>query len=226
MSGGGLKPPAPSSVEPSGIPTRPTVDAEPIPIGDEADAAGDPDGPLTMAAQVPEAVPAIPPPSKTVLEPEVPAAPWASEPPAHVAVAPVAGPSGDAPDDIGLTPGDASSVAPSGMPVGATGEPGPMPSGDVMPSGDGPLPPICAEAGPAPNNAVAITATVIRLSIDSTLPSKIRRTALRRPAIGLRRRDPNLIRARRPAPFYRGCLRWAHSFAKHILWFNGELPGK
>ena len=34
--GGGLRPPAPNSVEPSGIPIRPT-DAEPIPVGDEAD---------------------------------------------------------------------------------------------------------------------------------------------------------------------------------------------
>lgn len=147
----------PSSVEPNGIPARPTVDAELIPLGDDADAAGDPDGVLTMGAQVPDALPSSPPPSKTVLDADVPAAaepmpedavvelPIPGEacegkPPAHVAVTPVAEPRGDTPDAIGLTPGDASSVAPSGIPVGATGEPGPTPSGDVIPSGDGLLP--------------------------------------------------------------------------------------
>lgn len=39
-------------------------------------------------------------------------------------------------DGGGLTPGVASSVAPIGIPIGATGEPGPMPSGEVIPSGD------------------------------------------------------------------------------------------
>lgn len=176
-SGGGLSPPAPSSVDPSGIPTRPTVDAEPIPVGDDADAAGDPDGLLTIAEQVPDAVPAVPPPSKTALDPDVPAVkepvpedavielpipdkPWESEPPEQVAAAPVAGPRGDAPDVIGLTPGDASSVAPSGIPVGATCEPGPMPSGDVIPSGDGPLPAICAVAVPPPNDAAKSAAVM------------------------------------------------------------------
>jgi hypothetical protein len=39
-SGIGLRPPTPSSVEPKGMPTRPTVDGEAIPVGDEAEAAG------------------------------------------------------------------------------------------------------------------------------------------------------------------------------------------
>jgi hypothetical protein len=158
MSGGGLKPPPPSSVEPSGIPTRPTPDTEPIPVGDEADAVGDPTGPLAMAGQVPDAVPAMPPPSKTVLE----LAELAESALAEQKVArPLAGSSGVTPDVIGLTPGDASSVAPSGMPVGATGALGPMPSGDVMPSGEGAIPPICAEAGAEPSNAAAIATTTI-----------------------------------------------------------------
>lgn len=48
----------------------------------------------------------------------------------------------------GLTPGDVSSVAPRGIPVGGTGEP-PMPSGEVAASvGDGlPTALICARAG-------------------------------------------------------------------------------
>ena len=59
-----------------------------------------------------------------------------SEPPApeQVAMPPIASPSGDAPDVSGLTPDDVSSVAPIGILVGATGEPGPTPSGEVIPS--------------------------------------------------------------------------------------------
>jgi hypothetical protein len=79
----------------------------------------------------------------------------------------VPGPKGDVPDVIGLIPGEASSMAPSGIPVGATGEPGPMPSGDVMPRGDGLLPVSCANAGPQPNTAVVtrmIAALIIWVS--------------------------------------------------------------
>jgi hypothetical protein len=162
-SGGGLRPPTFSPVEPKGMPTRPTADADPIPVGDEADAAGAIDE--LLAAQVPDAVPLRPPPSKTEVEPDVPGFAMPVELPTapvpeHAVAPPIAGTSGDAPDVIGLTPGDASSVAPSGIPVGATGAAGPMPSGDVMPSGDGPgdveRPPICADAEPEPNNAAVI----------------------------------------------------------------------
>jgi hypothetical protein len=161
-SGGGLRPPTLSSVEPKGMPTRPTAD-DPIPVGDEADAAGAIDE--LLAAQVPDAVPPRPPPSKIVVEPDVPGFAMPVElpnapAPEHAVAPPIAGTTGDAPDVIGLTPGDASSVAPSGMPVGATGAAGPMPSGDVTPSGDDPgdvgSPPICADAEPQPNNAAAI----------------------------------------------------------------------
>jgi hypothetical protein len=175
-TGGGLRPPAPSSVEPIGIPTRATDDAEPIPVGDEADAAGPAKGLLPIVAQVPDAVPAVPPPSKTGIEPDVPAvdipvpldvpvievpvpdvAPPAVE---HVVVPPVVNPIDDVPDVVGLTPGDASPVAPWGIPVGATTGAGPMPSGDVMPSGDEPgeIAPTCAAAEPQPKRTTAITA--------------------------------------------------------------------
>ena len=78
--------------------------------------------------------------------------------PEHVVVLLAVNPSGDVPDVIGLTPGDASSVAPRGIPAGATGDPGPMPSGDVMPSGEGPqmlIPPTCASAEPQPKRTAA-----------------------------------------------------------------------
>jgi hypothetical protein len=52
-----------------------------------------------------------------------------------------------------LTPGVASSVAPSGIPVTPTGAPGPNPSGEVTPSGAGApvIMPTWAKAGPPPN---------------------------------------------------------------------------
>jgi hypothetical protein len=171
-SGGGLRPPVPSSIEPNGIPTRPTDDGEPIPVGDEADPAGPDTELLAMPAQVPDAVPAVPPPSKMAVEPDVPAADVATpddipavglpRPEHALPGTALKGDNGDAPDVIGLTPGDASSVAPRGIPVGATAGAGPMPSGDVMPSGDEPgdvpSPPTCAAAGPQPKSAVTTAA--------------------------------------------------------------------
>jgi hypothetical protein len=70
-SAGGLRPPAPSSVEPIGIPRRPPD--EPTPPGDEADAAGPARELPPIAAQAPDVVPVMPPPSKSEVEPDVPA---------------------------------------------------------------------------------------------------------------------------------------------------------
>src|SRR5262252_7715296 len=114
---GGLRPPPPSSVEPSGIPARPTDEPGPIDEARGADAVAD-------AAQAPGALAAIPPPSKSVgldspgielampadapvIGPPTPADAGADEAPAHGA--PI---KGAAPDVVGLTPGVASSVAP------------------------------------------------------------------------------------------------------------------
>jgi hypothetical protein len=57
----------------------------------------------------------------------------------------------------GLTPGVASSVAPSGIPVTPTEAPGPIPSGEVTPSEAGaPVTmPTCANAGLPHSNASA-----------------------------------------------------------------------
>ena len=155
-SGGGLSPPTPNSVEPNGMPTRPTGDPNPIPVGDEADDAGPAVEPPATPMQVPDAFPIVPPPSKRADEPGVPVADMAlldeipgieppmpddtcgSEPPMleHVVMLPGAAPNGDVPDVIGLTPGVESSVAPMGIPVRGTAGAGPIPSGDVIPSGD------------------------------------------------------------------------------------------
>jgi hypothetical protein len=146
---GGLRPPPPSSVEPSGIPAGPTVDPGPMDEAKGGDAVAD-------AAQVPGALAAIPPPSKSAgldspgIELAVPAdapviglpmpadapvtgLPMAADAGADEAPAHVAPTKGAAPEVVGLTPGVASSVAPRGIPVCPTGALG-MPSGDVMPS--------------------------------------------------------------------------------------------
>jgi hypothetical protein len=70
---GGLRPPLPSSVAPSGIPTRPTDDTEPIPPLDEADAAGPAKELLPIEPQAPDAVPVMPPPSNTDVSADIPA---------------------------------------------------------------------------------------------------------------------------------------------------------
>ena len=84
----------------------------------------------------------------------------------HAVAPPSEGTRGDAPLVIGLTPGDESSVAPIGIPVGLTGEPGPIPSGDVKPSGGAPMPPTCAAAGPQPRSAAATMAVRKRVILD------------------------------------------------------------
>jgi hypothetical protein len=180
---GGLRPPLPSSVAPRGIPARATDDP-PMPPGDEADAT-DPAKELPpVEAQAPDAVPVMPPPSNTddvdvpaldIPEPEdvpvielppVPKDVCGIEPPApeHVVAIPFVGAVGDTPDVIGLTPGDASSVAPRGVFVGVTGEPAPMPSGDVICSGtvSGEA---CAKAEPQPKRTAAVVANTKRVII-------------------------------------------------------------
>jgi hypothetical protein len=136
---GGLRPPPPISVEPSGMPTGPTDEPGPIEEASGTDAVAD-------AAHGPGAVAVMPPASKSALpdnvvlefpvaayapivgvpaavEAPIPAdAPvigldvmadvGAGEAPAHVA--PI---KGEAPNVVGLTPGVASSIAPMGIPV-------------------------------------------------------------------------------------------------------------
>ena len=127
-------------MDPSGIPARPSVVREPT-VGDEADAVGLDDAVVALA-HVPDAVPAIPVPSNSAVGAEVPdIAPVAEDSPgsepgvalvefptpeAAVCIAPmvlehaegvVIALEAEEPDVIGLTPGVASSVAPSGGPV-------------------------------------------------------------------------------------------------------------
>jgi len=200
--GMGLRPPAPSSVEPSGTPRRPTA-AEPIPEGDEADDAGFPRELPAVTRHVPDAVPAMPPPSNTVVDAELPAAevPVPSDVPAielpiledvpgaelstpkdacgveppmppQVEMIPDVGLTGDTPDVSGLTPRDCICVAPRGTPTGGTGVPGPRPSGVVMPSGGSPGA-VCATAELQPTRS-AVKAEIQMRVIACLLPNKLR----------------------------------------------------
>jgi hypothetical protein len=149
-----------------GTPARPDeVEFEPMPVGEDADAAGLPAGPAALPAQVPEAIPVTPLASKS--EPgELPGTldpplifPAGEVMPEHVVLLLVDGPSSEVPDVAGLSP-----MGPSGVPVPGTAGAGPMPSGDVVVSGDGALAPIWADAEPhrksaaiAPINTRAMT---------------------------------------------------------------------
>ena len=176
-SGAGLRPPAPSSVDPIGIPTRPTGAPADIPVGDDAEAVGE--ARLAPAAQVPDVVPVVPP-SKTAANPVgvavvpmVEAAPVAGTPkeacgtellnPEHTARSFVESPAGVVPGEV---PEGMISVAPRGMPVGATGGGAPIPSGEVMPSGEGvgapPIVPTWAIAEPGPSAMTSIAAIINR----------------------------------------------------------------
>lgn len=114
-----LPPPSNSDVDMDDEPGMPVVD---IPVPKDV-----PD----IELDTPDVVPGIEVPVLTPIE-GLPKDACGSAPPmpAHTVGVPIVG---DVPDIIGATPGVASSVEPSGMPVGATGEPGPMPSGEVMP---------------------------------------------------------------------------------------------
>lgn len=260
---GGLRPPAPSSVEPSGIPTRPTDDTAPIPVGEEAEAAGPAKELVLVVTQVPDAVPMVPPPSKTEFEPDVPALDvpvpedvpvielsvtdvvpvvvpkdaCGIEPPmpehSVLAVSPI----GDVPDVVGLTPGDASSVAPRGMPVGATAAPGPMPSGDVMPSG-GPGE-ICAKAEPHPKRTAAVAVIAKRVIVIDLIRLEFvaHRTnstnVIARPNVtmrGLRRSARCCVDRRSSADFGRGTRCHQTTFAMQVaqqsmkVWETCRIP--
>jgi hypothetical protein len=156
-TGVALSPPSPIWTEPNGIPVRET------PLGDEDIAADDDAAPLVLVLHVPDVaelpgndipVPiANPPPSKFVLATDAPAdGPAMAE---HIVPAPVIP---IVSVSAGLSPGDASSVAPMGRPTGGTEEPGVMPSGEVEPiPGVGlPIPPTCAKTGLQPKSAAAV----------------------------------------------------------------------
>ena len=123
-----------------------------MPVGEEADAAGC--AKLGgVSPQFVEVGPLAIPPSNSAIEAEAPEVPVTALPgpeQAEFVGEPV----------IGLKPGEASSVAPRGMPGDATGAAGPRPSGEVAPSGEGVGAPIpCARAVPQ-TAAIGMTDTM------------------------------------------------------------------
>ena len=125
--GTGLSPPPPSSVAPKGICSG-RNGATTMPVGEEADAAGR----AKLGGVGPQFVEvgllAIPPSNSAgeVEAPEVPVTALPGPEQAEFVGAPA----------IGLKPGAASSVAPRGIPGDVTGAAGPMPRGEVAPSGE------------------------------------------------------------------------------------------
>jgi hypothetical protein len=157
-----------------------------------------------MLAQVPEAVPTFAPPSNSVDELDVPDVPSIDIPvlvelpvselvpdrfpaielmPAQVAALGSARASGDVPDVAGLSPSELNPVAPSGIPVGGTGAAGPMPSGEVIPSGDGPdgTALTCARAAPQQQSSApakpASNGRVIGISLVVLIPNSTIRSS-------------------------------------------------
>jgi hypothetical protein len=148
-----LTPRLPISVDPNGTPVRapPPGAMDDVDVGDD-DAAIllEPDPHVPDVADIPDdvdvpevpivaavagvAVPtAVPPPSKLAVDPNVPDGEVAKVEHAvpllvlGIGIVPVT------PLGTGLTPGDASSVAPNGIPIGEFAEPVAVPSGEVSP---------------------------------------------------------------------------------------------
>jgi hypothetical protein len=224
----GLAPALPISTEPNGIPVRVA------PEGDGDDMAEDDDAvplvpqiaavpallekvvptsvPVPMVEPVPAGAPTPvlnslvptpnPPPSKVLLvpEPSVAARAIAEQvlPKPGKVIVPVA---------AGASPGDTSSVAPMGIPVGATGEPGVMPNGEValMPGVGIPAPPTCANTGVQPNSADNIVENNTRRIMISIVPGAPIRPA--KPVGRFTMGDPIATGSLDPTTFVSGLLR-------------------
>jgi hypothetical protein len=161
--GRGLSPALSISVAPNGMPARPACNVDRVGIDEPAlpvpalPVPALPVPALPVPAHALDPAPAMPPPSKrgvAVCDAD-PAAPEQPSMPMVVSGA-------------GLVPGAVISVAPSGMPVGPTGEPEPMERGDVAPSGEVPIPPTCARAEPQPRSAAARVAITNCIFMAST----------------------------------------------------------
>jgi hypothetical protein len=135
-------------------------------------------GVAVVAAVAGAAVPAaVPPPSKEVVDPYIPdgkiptdehdVPPLVMAPLVGIAMVPVT------PVGNGLTPGDISSVAPNGTPVGPTDPPAPIPNGEVAPtegiaeSGSVGESSTWANAGLAKSNGQAV-ATITKSLIENS----------------------------------------------------------
>jgi hypothetical protein len=191
----------PISVEPIGMPVRGTppgvvgdvgVDdaarlPEPAPhmlwvpdVSIRADVGGMPDDDITDVVDIPGIVDIVlcgvtvptstPPPSKVAADPNIVDGAIPVVEHTVLPIIPVEG------SGAGLTPGDAISVAPNGMPVPPTGALGTMPSGEVAESeGVGITAACCAKAGPH-SSAMAVVIIRKRFMVLSSAGRAARRT--------------------------------------------------
>jgi hypothetical protein len=181
-AGNGLTPPRPNSVDPIGMPERPTAAGGADAVGEEADAAGWTGVPSTMGAHALAPAAVLPPPSNTDAElPDVdiavPGAPLGGEVapntspplkelPEHGAVLLVAAePSGDMPTVGGMIAADPTPVGPKDVPVCGSAGADPMPSGEVAPIGAGAVALTCADAEPQATNSAATVPSNRRVSL-------------------------------------------------------------
>jgi hypothetical protein len=150
--GAGLRPPLPSCVAPIGFPVRPTSPPEAIPPSEKEALLplARPDAHPPDEGALPDtAIPPLPPPSKSGVEPDAP------EVELPIAVQSV-------PDGSGLMPVDPSSAAPKGIPLVPTAEADPMaPRGEVWPmprpaSNVALIPAVCATAALPPSSAASV----------------------------------------------------------------------
>jgi hypothetical protein len=153
------------------IPDNPIVPSIPE-VVDVADIPDDVDVPdiavvSDVAAVAGVAAPAaVPPPSKVVVDPNIPD----GEVPKveHVVLLPGIAIVPVEEVGIGLTPGDAISVEPSGIPVGETDEPDVMPSGEVAPIvGVGEAIPVTCALATLQTNSAGTTAAINNVLIDT-----------------------------------------------------------
>jgi hypothetical protein len=196
-----LTPRLPISVEPMGMPVRGTppgvvgdvgVDdaarlPEPAPhmlwvpdVSIRADVGGTPDADIADVVDIPGIVDIVlcgvtvptstPPPSKVAADPNIVDGAIPVVEHTVLPIIPVEG------SGAGLTPGDAISVAPKGMPVPPTGALGTMPSGEVAESeGVGITAACCAKAGPH-SSAMAVVIIRKRFMLLSSAGRAARRT--------------------------------------------------
>lgn len=186
IAGTPLIPALPISVEPNGTPVRVAPPGEAVegdeeymalPPGVEVPTQGEaafPDAAMPVVPPVPIVPPvaavlpiaAMPPPSKVPVELDTPDIPEVELPAAeHGVVPPIVEPYDGAPYGIGLTPFVPSSVAPNGMPAGATDRLPVMPSGEVgsMPGDE--VDGICAKAALPLRRAATVVAINMRLLV-------------------------------------------------------------
>jgi hypothetical protein len=150
--GAGLSPGLSIWVVPNGMPARPVVMVDRGGI-DEPRVAALPVSALPVPEQALDAAPVMPPPSKR-----------------GVAVCDIglAAPEQPMEGSAGLVPGAVISVAPSGMPVGATGEPDSMARGEVALSAEMPISSTCARTELPPARKVATVAIAKRIFMGSS----------------------------------------------------------